>query len=101
RHTRLSRDWSSDVCSSDLTAGQTIFRGVLLSMLISLVASGLSLIFGLLAVLNFGQGAFVLVGAYVGYATYRSVDLNSTLSFVAEIGRASCREHAVTRVPAS
>src|SRR6266700_5896106 len=24
RHTRFSRDWSSDVCSSDLTAGQPI-----------------------------------------------------------------------------
>src|SRR5690606_40085383 len=23
RHTRFSRDWSSDVCSSDLTAGDT------------------------------------------------------------------------------
>ena len=70
------------------TAGQTIFRGVLLSMLIFLVASGLSLIFGLLDVLNFGQGAFVLVGAYVGYATYQSVDLNSTLSFLAAVGAA-------------
>jgi branched-chain amino acid transport system permease protein len=70
------------------TAGQTIFRGVLLSMLIFLVASGLSLIFGLLDVLNFGQGAFVLVGAYVGYATYQAVELNSTLSFLAAAGAA-------------
>lgn len=70
------------------TAGQTIFRGVLLSMLIFLVASGLSLIFGLLDVLNFGQGAFVLVGAYVGYATYQAVELSSTLSFLAAAGAA-------------
>lgn len=52
------------------TAGQTIFRGVLLGMLIFLVASGLSLIFGLLDVLNFAQGAFLLIGAYVGYDIY-------------------------------
>src|SRR5690606_40691361 len=57
-------------------------------MLIFLVASGLSLIFGLLDVLNFGQGAFVLVGAYVGYATYQAVELNSTLSFLAAAGAA-------------
>lgn len=70
------------------TAGQTIFRGLLLSMLIFLVASGLSLIFGLLDVLNFAQGAFLLVGAYVGYETYQSVELNSTLSFLAAMGAA-------------
>ena len=38
--------------------------------------------------LNFGQGAFVLVGAYVGYATYQAVELNSTLSFLAAAGAA-------------
>lgn len=70
------------------TAGQTLFRGLMLSMLIFLVASGLSLIFGLLDVLNFAQGAFVLVGAYIGYATYQSVELSSTYSFLAAVGAA-------------
>ncbi len=64
-------------------AGQTLFRGVLLGMLIFLVASGLSLIFGLLDVLNFAQGAFLLVGAYVGYQVYDSVGLSAGLSFLA------------------
>src|SRR5690606_1575521 len=27
RHTRFSRDWSSDVCSSDLQSGETYFHG--------------------------------------------------------------------------
>jgi len=71
------------------TAGQTLFRGLLLSMVIFLVASGLSLIFGLLDVLNFAQGAFLLVGAYVGYATYKSVEASSTISFLAAVGAAT------------
>src|SRR2546422_261919 len=29
RHTRCSRDWSSDVCSSDLTAGDVVWYGTL------------------------------------------------------------------------
>jgi len=70
-------------------AGQTLFRGLLLSMVIFLVASGLSLIFGLLDVLNFAQGAFLLVGAYVGYATYKSVEASSTISFLAAVGAAT------------
>ncbi|GAB4416938.1 MAG: branched-chain amino acid ABC transporter permease [Anaerolineae bacterium] len=65
------------------TAGQTLFRGVLLGMLVFLVASGLSLIFGLLDVLNFAQGAFLLIGAYVGYDIYTSLDGPLGARFVA------------------
>jgi branched-chain amino acid transport system permease protein len=65
------------------TAGQTVFRGVLLSMLVFLVASGLSLIFGLLDVLNFAQGAFLLIGAYVGYDVYQSFDAAVGIRFLA------------------
>jgi len=68
------------------TAGQTVFRGILLGMLVFLVASGLSLIFGLLDVLNFAQGAFLLIGAYVGNATYDALDaLSDEMRFLAAI----------------
>ncbi len=70
------------------TAGQTLFRGLLLGMLIFLVASGLSLIFGLLDVLNFAQGAFMLIGAYVGYDVYESVGGPNGVRFLAAIGGA-------------
>jgi branched-chain amino acid transport system permease protein len=66
-------------------AGQTLFRGVLLGMLVFLVASGLSLIFGLLDVLNFAQGAFLLIGAYVGYDVYTSFDAGTGARFLAAI----------------
>lgn len=39
-------------------------------MLVFLVTSGLSLIFGLLDVLSFAQGAFLLIGAYVSYGLF-------------------------------
>ncbi len=68
------------------TAGQTVFRGILLGMLVFLVASGLSLIFGLLDVLNFAQGAFLLIGAYVGYDIYQSLDASVEVRFLAAIG---------------
>jgi branched-chain amino acid transport system permease protein len=39
--------------------------GLAMGMMIFVVASGLTLIFGLMDVLNFGHGAFVAVGAYL------------------------------------
>ena len=36
-----------------------------MGMMIFIMASGLTLVFGLMDVLNFGHGAFIAVGAYV------------------------------------
>lgn len=44
--------------------------GVSLGALFFLVAAGLSLIFGLMGVLNFAHGSFFLWGAYVWYAVF-------------------------------
>ena len=44
--------------------------GLTLGALYFLVASGLSLIFGLMDVLNFAQGAVFMIGAYLGFTTY-------------------------------
>jgi len=43
-----------------------LFTGVALGSVFVLLAIGLSLIFGLLTVVNFAHGAFYMVGAYVG-----------------------------------
>src|ERR1700744_6805359 len=37
-----------------------------MGMMIFIMASGLTLVFGLMDVLNFGHGAFIAVGAYIG-----------------------------------
>ncbi|HEX7439268.1 MAG TPA: branched-chain amino acid ABC transporter permease, partial [Caldimonas sp.] len=40
--------------------------GLAMGMIIFITASGLTLVFGLMDVLNFGHGAFISVGAYIG-----------------------------------
>ena len=44
--------------------------GLIVGMLLFLVASGLSLIFGVLGVINFAHGAFYMLGAYFAYTAY-------------------------------
>lgn len=50
----------------DLLALQ-LFTGLALGAIYVLVGIGLSLIFGMLTVVNFAHGAFYMVGAYVGF----------------------------------
>lgn len=47
-----------------------VSTGVLLGMLLFLVAAGLSLIFGVLGIVNFAHGAFYMLGAYIAYTAY-------------------------------
>ncbi len=49
------------------TFGITIMSGLFQGMLLFLVASGLSIIFGLMDILNFAQGSYFMLGAYVAY----------------------------------
>lgn len=47
--------------------------GVAMGMLIFLTAVGLTIIFGLMDVLNFGHGAFFTIGAYVGLSIFNAM----------------------------
>lgn len=47
--------------------GITLLSALFQGMLLFLVASGLSLVFGLMDVLNLAQGAYFMLGAYVAY----------------------------------
>lgn len=42
--------------------------GLAMGMMIFIMASGLTLVFGLMDIINFGHGAFVAVGAFVGFS---------------------------------
>jgi len=53
----------------------TVLSGLFQGMLLFLVASGLSIIFGLMDILNFAQGAYFMLGAYIGYALHHSPDM--------------------------
>jgi len=60
----------------DLGTAITLFmNGLALSAILFLLASGLTMIFGLLNVVNFAHGAFFLVGAYVGVALFKEAGL--------------------------
>jgi len=52
----------------------TLLRGISVGAITFLVASGLSLIFGLLDVLNLAHGTLFMIGAYVGWTTYLRPD---------------------------
>src|SRR3954465_8647178 len=40
--------------------------GLAMGMIVFIIASGLTLVFGLMDVLNFGHGVFIAMGAFVG-----------------------------------
>lgn len=54
-----------------------VSTALIIGMLLFMVASGLSLIFGVLGVINFAHGAFYMAGAYFAFFTYQA-----TSSFV-------------------
>jgi len=48
-------------------------NGLVWGMIIALVASGLSLIFGIMDVVNFAHGEFYMVGAYIGWLLIKAL----------------------------
>lgn len=62
-----------------------LLSGVTLAAIYFLIASGLSLIFGLMDVLNFAHGGLFVLGAYAGLSTYQNprLILNVTPFFLA------------------
>jgi branched-subunit amino acid ABC-type transport system permease component len=59
---------------------QTV-NGVVTGMILALVASGLTLIFGIMDVVNFAHGELFMLGAYVGVITFAATG-NFWLAFV-------------------
>lgn len=53
-----------------------------LASLLTILASGLALIFGLRDVMNFGHGAFYMLGAYMGFSVGRSLSFWAALVLV-------------------
>jgi branched-chain amino acid transport system permease protein len=53
-----------------------IFNGLSQGVLLFLIASGLSLVFGVLGVLNFAHGGFFMIGAYIGYTVAQGQQLS-------------------------
>lgn len=62
---------------------QNLILGLLLGGVYALVASGLSLIFGVMKIINIAHGAFLILGAFVSYAVWTALDLDPLLCVVA------------------
>src|SRR5262244_3897691 len=78
RHRRLSRtarpmiNWANFISQC--------FNGLVLGALLALVSSGLTIIYGMLGVLNLAHGAMFMLGGYAGWLTF-----SYTSSFVAAV----------------
>ena len=64
-------------------------NGFSYGMLLFIFASGLSLVFGLMDVLNFAHGAFFMLGAYVTWTLFSATD-NFVLSLLAVLAIGVC-----------
>ena len=64
---------------------QGIVSGILLGCIYALVATGLTMIFGVMRVLNLAHGEFVMVGMYVAYAVVVLTGMDPYLSWIATV----------------
>jgi len=71
----------------DLLIG-SLFAGLLIGMILALVALGLTIIFGVMDVVNFAHGEFLMIGMYTGLLTAQGlgVDPLFTLPVAALVG---------------
>ncbi|MEM3769492.1 MAG: hypothetical protein QXE37_05610, partial [Nitrososphaerales archaeon] len=59
---------------------QIIVWGLIIGCIYVLLASGLNLIFGVMKVVNFAHGEFMILGGYISYSLSIFVGLNPYLS---------------------
>jgi len=61
---------------------QAIIGGLLMGGVLSLVAIGLSLIFGVMNIINFAHGALLMVGMYIAFFAFQFLHVDPFLSIV-------------------
>jgi len=61
---------------------QTIILGLLIGGVYALLASGLTLIFGVMNIINVAHGAFLILAAFVTYSLWRATGIDPLLSIV-------------------
>jgi branched-chain amino acid transport system permease protein len=64
---------------------QTLINGLLLGALYALIAMGLTLIFGVMRIINLAHGEFTILGAYATYWTCVILGVNPMLSLVVSV----------------
>jgi branched-chain amino acid transport system permease protein len=61
---------------------QAIILGILTGGVYALMASGQTLIFGIMKVVNLAQGALVVLGAYLTYTLFTTLGIDPFLSIL-------------------
>jgi branched-chain amino acid transport system permease protein len=64
---------------------QATVSGILTGGIYALMASGLTLVFGVMDIINVAQGAFVILGAYLSYALQQHLGLDPFLGLIITI----------------
>ncbi len=64
---------------------ELLLAGVTMGLLLFLIASGMTLVFGLMGVFNLAHGAFVALGAYIGYQAIIWIDRATQVTKMVEI----------------
>lgn len=66
----------------------SLFAGVLIGMVLAIMALGLTIIFGVMDIVNFAHGEFLMVGMYAGLLTAQGTGMEPllTLPFAAVVG---------------
>ena len=64
---------------------QTLIVGVLVGGVYALMSSGLTLIFGVMRVINVAHGAFLILGAYITYVLFQRFHLDPMVSILITI----------------
>jgi branched-chain amino acid transport system permease protein len=73
----------------DISAGlivSTLIWGVVVGCIYMLLASGLNIIFGVMKLVNFAHGQFLMIGAYLTWTFAVTLGLNAYVAIVASMG---------------
>jgi branched-chain amino acid transport system permease protein len=61
---------------------QAVLNGLLTGSLFALIGMGMALIFGVMRIVNFAHGTFLMLGMYVTYALFDRMGVNPYIGFV-------------------
>jgi branched-chain amino acid transport system permease protein len=65
---------------------QTIINGLFIGFLFGLAGLGLTIIFGVMRIINFATGAMIMLGAYVAYWTYNYWPYSAIPGIIVSVG---------------
>jgi branched-chain amino acid transport system permease protein len=68
------------------SASQAVLNGLLTGCLYALIGMGMALIFGVMRIVNFAHGAFLMLGMYATWVAFDRFGVNPYIGFIATAG---------------